>query len=189
MADLHIHSTLSPCGSLETLSKNVVKEVKEVDFNLNSITNLNYMDNTLLSKKIADKNCNQVQAKKQIFKNFFVMDLRTKNKVHLLIYFDDSLSVCKIIYEKLPDVKNDSEYFSIQAIVDVEKIVLGHEEKLLINLSKITHNKLYKIVKGRKTDIIPSFTDTIFFYTISLFGFIQEDVDTKFLVKIITLYK
>lgn len=99
ISDLYIQSLFSSCGSLEMLLKNIVMEVKEVNFNLISITNLNSMDNTLLSKKIADKNSIQVQAKMQIFKNFFVMDLRTKNKIHFLIYFDDLLSIWKIIYE------------------------------------------------------------------------------------------
>ncbi|MGB9842858.1 MAG: PHP domain-containing protein [Caldisericia bacterium] len=174
MADLHIHSTLSPCGNLQMSPKKIVEKAKEIGINLISITDHNAIANSLVSQKLANKN--------GIF-YLFGMEVQTDEEIHVLTYFDnfkDLYEVWKIVYEKLPDVKNDPDYFGDQVIVDEDENIIGYEEKLLINSTKISFKELYDIVKKNNGIFIPAHIDRDSFSVISQLGFMPKDIDIEF---------
>ncbi|HPL54782.1 MAG TPA: PHP domain-containing protein, partial [Bacillota bacterium] len=53
--DLHIHSTLSPCGSLEMSPNNIIAKAKEVGLHLISVTDHNMVENSLPTYTIGKK--------------------------------------------------------------------------------------------------------------------------------------
>jgi len=127
MADLHIHSTLSPCGSLEMSPKKIVQKAKEIGLNLISITDHNSIANSAITQKLSYENG---------IEYLFGMEVQTEEEIHVLTYFDnysDLYEVWNIVYERLPDIKNNPDYFGDQVIVDEDENITGYEDKLLIN--------------------------------------------------------
>jgi PHP family Zn ribbon phosphoesterase len=175
MADLHIHSVLSPCGNLEMSPKKIVEKAKNLNLNLISITDHNSIANSIVSQKIAQKSG---------IDYIFGMEVQTEEEVHVLTYFNnfnDLYDVWKIVYDKLPEIKNNPDFFGDQVIVDEDENIVGYEEKLLINSSKISFKELFYIVKEKNGVFIPAHIDRESFSVISQLGFIPKDIEIKFI--------
>lgn len=175
MADLHIHSTLSPCGSLEMSPIKIVERAKESGLNLISITDHNSIQNLQYLKNIA-LNYN--------IDILYGMEVQTEEEVHILTYFDhyDSIErVWKYVYERLPNVKNRPEIFGDQVIVDENENIISFEEKLLLNSSKVTLEKLCHLVEEEEGLAIPAHIDSSTYSIIGQLGFIPEALFFPFL--------
>lgn len=175
MADLHIHSVLSPCGSLEMSPKKILERAYNLGLNLISITDHNSIENSLIAEKLA---------KKYGINYIFGMEVQTKEEIHVLIYFDsfdDLYEVYKIVYENLPDVKNDPEIFGDQVIVDEDENIIRVEEKLLLNSTNLSLKELNEVVLKKGGIFIPAHIDSEIFSIISQIGFIPEDLKIDFL--------
>lgn len=175
MADLHIHSTLSPCGSLEMSPKNIVEKAKSIGLNLISITDHNSIANSIITQKLANR-----------YEIYFLfgMEVQTEEEIHVLVYFDnfDKLyELWKIVYEKLPNIKNDPDFFGDQVIVDENENILGYEDKLLLNSVKLSFKELFNLVQEKKGIFIPAHIDSETFSVISQIGFIPEDLNIRYL--------
>jgi len=112
--DLHIHSTLSPCGSLEMSPINIIAKAKEVGLHVISITDHNMVENCLYANEIGKKFGITV---------LFGMELQTLEEIHLLAFFDTynlALAFQEKIYNLLPDIQNDADYFGDQVVVNEE---------------------------------------------------------------------
>lgn len=175
MADLHIHSVLSPCGSLEMSPKKIVEKAKSLNLNLISITDHNSIANSIVSQEIAQKNG---------IDYIFGMEVQTEEEVHVLTYFNnfnDLYDVWKIVYDKLPEIENNPDFFGDQVIIDEDENIIGYEEKLLINSSKISFKELFNLVKEKNGVFIPAHIDRETFSVISQLGFIPQDIEIKFI--------
>lgn len=175
MTDLHIHSTLSPCGSLEMSPKRIVERAKILGINLISITDHNAIQNSEPTKNLAEK---------YGISYIYGIEVQTEEELHVLTYFDnytDLSNVWKTVYEKLPNIKNNPGYFGDQVIVDEEENIVGFEEKLLLNSSKISLEDLCKIVQENNGIAIPAHIDSATYGIISQIGFIPHDSFFPFL--------
>ena len=175
MADLHIHSTLSPCGSLEMSPKKIVERAKMREINLISVTDHNAIKNSEPAKNLAEKHG---------ISYIYGMEVQTEEEVHILTYFDnysELLNVWNIIYEKLPNIENKADYFGDQVILDEDENILGFEKKLLLNSSKISLEELCKIVQENNGIAIPAHIDSSSFNILSQIGIIPEHLFFPFL--------
>lgn len=167
-ADLHIHSTLSPCGDLKMTPLNVVKRVKELGLNLFSITDHNSIGNLLSFKKAAER---------ENLGFIFGMDVQTEEEIHILTYFNSYESierVWSIVYEKLPDIKNKPDFFGIQVLVDENYNILGFEEKLLLNSSGVSIKELTKLISENQGIAIPAHIDSFEYSVLTQMGYIPD---------------
>lgn len=168
--DLHIHSTLSPCGSLEMSPANIVRIAKEVGLNIIAITDHNMVENCLYAHEIGKKNGIYV---------LFGMELQTLEEIHLLAIFDTynlAFTFQEKIYGLLPDVQNDAEYFGDQVVVNEHDEIVRFEEKLLLNSAQITVTDAALWIKNHGGLCIPSHIDSQTFSVISQLGYIPEDL-------------
>lgn len=175
MSDLHIHSVLSPCGSLEMSPKRILEKAQSIGLNLISITDHNSIENSLVTEKLA---------KKYGINYLFGMEVQTKEEVHILIYFDrfeDLYEIYKIVYENLPDIKNNPEIFGDQVVVDENENIIKFEDKMLLNSTNLSIKELNDIVKKRGGLFIPAHIDSETFSLISQLGFIPSDLEIDFL--------
>ncbi|HDL59880.1 MAG TPA: PHP domain-containing protein, partial [candidate division WOR-3 bacterium] len=76
MADLHIHSTLSPCGSLEMSPTAIVNRANELGLNLIAITDHNAIENGYYAGKIA---------KRFDISIIYGLEAQTEEEIHTLI--------------------------------------------------------------------------------------------------------
>ncbi|MGB9823829.1 MAG: PHP domain-containing protein [Candidatus Hydrothermia bacterium] len=168
MADLHIHSTLSPCGSLEMAPKAIVNKAKEKGINLIAVTDHNSFENAYYVEKAAKS--------AEIFA-FYGMEVQSREEVHVLAIFDiyDKLEAFgKIVYENLPFVPNNPEFFGDQVVVDENDEIIRFEEKLLINSVSLSLEEVVDLIKEHDGLAILSHVNASHFSIISQLGFVPE---------------
>lgn len=168
--DLHIHSTLSPCGSLEMSPINIITKAKEVGLHVISITDHNMVENCLYANEIGKKFGITV---------LFGMELQTLEEIHLLAFFDTynlALAFQEKIYSLLPDIQNDADYFGDQVVVNEENEIIRFENRLLLNSAQISITDATAWIKNHGGVAIPSHIDSPTFSIISQLGYIPDDL-------------
>jgi PHP family Zn ribbon phosphoesterase len=168
--DLHIHSTLSPCGSLEMSPINIIAKAKEVGLHVISITDHNMVENCLYANEIG---------KKLGITVLFGMELQTLEEIHLLAFFDTynlALAFQEKIYCLLPDIQNDADYFGDQVVVNEENEIIRFEHRLLLNSAQISITDATAWIKNHGGVAIPSHIDSPTFSIISQLGYIPDDL-------------
>ena len=168
--DFHIHSTLSPCASLEMSPQNIIKRAKEVGLDVIAITDHNMVENTIYVHELG---------KKLGLTVLFGMELQTREEIHLLVLFDNyktALDFQRQIYEFLPAVKNDPVYFGDQVVVDENDNIMRVEEKLLLNSVQISLDEAVSRVKLKEGLVIPAHIDSHTFSIISQLGYVSENL-------------
>ncbi|RKD27989.1 hypothetical protein SAMN02745883_00387 [Caminicella sporogenes DSM 14501] len=171
--DLHIHTSLSPCGDRDMTPNNIVNMALLKGLDIIAITDHNSVKNCMPCIEIAES------------KGLLVipgMEIQTKEEVHLLCLFKDvykAVEFEKSINTLIPDIKNKPEFFGEQLIFDIHDNIIGREERLLISSVDITIQQTFKKVKELDGLVIPAHIDKKNFSIISNLGFIPFDLDIK----------
>ena len=127
LADLHIHSCFSPCGSLRMTPQAIVDTAVEKGIELIAVTDHNTAAITPYVAKLA-------RARGLAF--LYGLELQTQEDVHLLAYFDDEatcLAFSDEVYSLLPHSTHDPYGLSDQRLVDDAGRLLRVEERFLVN--------------------------------------------------------
>jgi len=170
VADLHIHTCLSPCGELTMSPRRIVEEALR-----RSITWIAVADHNTASMTDAVA---QAAAESGI-EFLYGIELQTREEVHLLAYFDTSQACHRFadaIYPLLPDRRNEPAYFGDQVCVDVDETILGVERKLLINSLDLGFEQAVDRVREYGGLPVPAHADREAFGLIAQLGFVPEDV-------------
>jgi 3',5'-nucleoside bisphosphate phosphatase len=107
------------------------------------------------------------------------MELQTAEELHLLIIFGDhktAMELQKHVYDHLPAVDNDPDYFGDQVVVDERDDIVRFEGRLLLNSTTLTMNEAVAWAKEHKGIVIPSHIDSPTFSIISQLGYVPADV-------------
>jgi len=153
-ADLHIHSTLSPCSSLEMSPTAIIRRARELRLDAIAVTDHNSMANAFCAAEIGSKNNVRV---------FFGMEAQTREDVHVLCLFQDrdpAERFNELVYALLPDVKNNPEYFGDQVVVDEQDNIVRFEEKLLVNSLNASIPELLELVRSHQGFAIPAHVES-----------------------------
>lgn len=124
-ADLHIHTVLSPCGSLEMSPERIVAAALDKKMDIIAITDHNSTRQWRAVREVG------------LEKGLMVIggaEINTREEVHCLALFenDDALALFQDYIDLwLPAVKNIPEKFGHQVWVDRHEHILGEEERLL----------------------------------------------------------
>jgi len=140
-ADLHIHSTLSPCSSLEMSPAAIIRRARELGLDVIAVTDHNSMANCFQAAAIGAQSGLAV---------LFGMEAQTREDVHLLCLFQEQTQAERFnerIYALLPDVKNNPEFFGDQVVVDAQDNIVRHEDRLLLNALDISIPDLLELVR------------------------------------------
>ncbi|MBN2172648.1 MAG: PHP domain-containing protein [Bacteroidales bacterium] len=170
-ADLHIHTVLSPCASLEMSPGRIVEEAVNKQIDIIGITDHNSTKHCELVKKLGYK------------KGLFVLsgvEITTREEVHCLAFFEDidSLSeMQKFIDRYLPVIQNDVNRFGYQVIVDEHENILEIEERLLIVALNSGIKKIEEKVHELNGIFIPAHVDRFSNGIFSQLGFIPPDLN------------
>ena len=111
-ADLHIHTVLSACATLDMSPVNIVNAAKDKNIDLIAITDHNSTLHCKLVKELADEKGLAV---------LFGAEVTTREEVHCLAYFGDLASLEQVqgyIDSHLPLIPYLPEHFGHQALVD-----------------------------------------------------------------------
>lgn len=125
-ADFHIHSCLSPCGSLESSPAAIVQTAVERGLDIIAIADHNTLRHAPLAVKLARGNG---------LKIVYGTEVNTKEEVHALALFGTEQAAIEFqlfIEKNLNQVLNDADLFGDQPILDEEEMIVEFYPWLLI---------------------------------------------------------
>lgn len=169
-ADLHIHTVLSPCGSLEMSPGNIVESALKAKLDIIAITDHNSTKQVSIVRQMAEK------------KNIFVIggvEVNTAEEVHCLALFETDEQLAEFqnyLDQHLPPVKNDPEKFGYQLVVDEFENVVEEEDRLLIIALDAGILEVERKVHSLWGLFIPAHIDRPFNGIISQLGFVPKDL-------------
>ena len=169
-AELHIHTVLSPCAGVEMIPPLIVQTALQHGLNLIAITDHNASDNVSAVIKAAENTPLTVLPG---------MELQTQEDVHVLCLFDtlEQLSELQNLVDlKLPDIKNNIEFFGEQFIVDHSGEFVRQKEQLLITATQMSFEEAFHAVADLGGLFIPAHVNRQVFGLIYHLGFVPPDL-------------
>jgi hypothetical protein len=192
--DLHIHSDLSPCGNTEMTPNNIVNMAYIKGLNIISVTDHNSINNFPAIRSIGEKLGIEVIPG---------IEVTTKEEVHVLCYFrkySDAQKFADIIYESLPDMKNQPHIFGEQNIYNSDDEIIGNLSKLLINAASYSIDEIFNMAKEYHGTAVPAHINKKTNSILGVLGFIpfnlkmdfvevfqKNSIDEKFIKKYMVL--
>lgn len=169
-ADLHTHTVLSPCGSLEMSPQNIVDKAFNEGINLLGITDHN---STLMCRIM------QEVATEKGITILTGAEVTTKEEVHCLAFFDNftALDTFQTYLEQhIAQIKNNPEKFGYQVVVDKNEQIINEVDILLISALDQTIDQVERKVHELNGLFIPAHIDRAANGLISQLGFIPPDL-------------
>jgi PHP family Zn ribbon phosphoesterase len=170
-ADLHIHTCLSPCASLDLSPRKIVERAKAEHLDIIAVTDHNTAKNVRVV---------MIRGEKEGLKVIPGMEVQSREEIHILTLFPDwpSLSAWEaVVRQHLPETPNDPEFFGDQPVVDEDGNILEFEERLLINSLGLSLEEIRRQVLQRGGVFIPAHFDKESMSLISQLGFVPFDLD------------
>jgi PHP family Zn ribbon phosphoesterase len=166
-ADLHIHTCLSPCGSLAMVPGVIVKETLNNRLDVIGICDHNATENVAAVRKAAEKEHISVLGG---------MEITSEEEVHVLALFDDNeklLELQRMVYENLPGV-NDERAFGEQVVIDENDQLVQVNNRLLIGATRLSLQTVVDVIHSLSGLAIASHVDRDSFGILGQLGFIPE---------------
>ena len=169
-ADLHIHTTLSPCGSLEMSPKRIVDEALAKGLSIIAITDHN-----------STRQCKAVMEEGQS-RGLFVIggaEVNTREEIHCMSLFENIETLEKFqVYldEYLPDIPNNPDKFGHQVWVDRNEEIEGFEERLLLSAIDQSIDEVEQKVHSLGGLFIPAHVDRPMYGIFAMLGFIPDSL-------------
>ena len=170
-ADMHIHTVLSPCGSLEMSPRIIVKSALDAGLDIIAITDHNSTKQAQIIKQLAENEGLVV---------FCGAEINSLEEVHCLALFEHDYELFQFqVYldQHLIPIKNDPSYFGFQVVVDADELILEEEERLLINALDVDVVQIEKQVHQLNGLFIPAHIDRPFNGILSQLGFFPEKLN------------
>ena len=123
--DLHIHTTLSPCGELEMGAPEIVEQARAEGLDVIAISDHNICDNYPAVEECATGNPVVLPA----------IEVQTAEDIHVLVVFPDyetAVAYQAWLWERMPPTPNDPDIFGYQVVVDAQNEIVRMEDTLLI---------------------------------------------------------
>lgn len=168
--DFHIHSCLSPCGDNDMTPNNIV--------NMALIKGLDAI-------AVTDHNCcANLPAVLSCAKGRLVvlcgMEVESCEEVHMVCLFE-SFDACKNAEKEvmlaLNKVKNDTEIFGEQIIMNEEDEIVGNEDNLLVTATTLSVFDIVELVHKYDGVCMAAHVDKSAYSVISNLGFIPPELD------------
>jgi len=169
-ADLHTHTVLSPCGSLEMSPGRIIEKAVKEGIDLLGITDHN---STLMCRVIAEVAAEQ---------NISILpgaEINTKEEVHCLTFFQDWKKLetfQQYLDQHLIHIPNDPNRFGYQVVVDRNEQILQEVDSLLIASLDQSLDDVAEVVHSLGGIFIPAHVDRPTNSITSQLGFIPENL-------------
>lgn len=169
VADLHIHTLLSPCASVEMTPTNIIAKAVEQGIDIIAITDHNACDNVAAVMEAA-KGTNVAVLPG--------MEVETREEVHIVVLFDniDQLKTWEIFVKRhMIGLLNDESSFGGQFIVDANDDFLGIKKEMLLASLTCGIEEVTAEVSSIGGICIASHVDRPMYSILSQLGFIPSD--------------
>jgi len=170
VAELHVHTVLSPCAAVEMIPPLIVREALDKEINLIAITDHNSSANVEAVQKAAEGTSLTVLPG---------MEVQTSEEVHLLCLFDTLVQMAlwqRLVDEGLPPLENNIEYFGEQFVVDETGEFIRRETQLLSTSTNLSLSEAVGGVLELGGMVIPAHVNRKVFSLIANLGFVPPDL-------------
>ncbi len=167
--DLHIHTALSPCAFNDMTPNNIVNMALISGLDVIAITDHN-----------TTGNCKAVQevAKDTPLTVLCGMELCTSEEIHTVCLLPDADSAWyfeRLVASKSPSIKNRTDIFGAQLLMDEQDNTVGEEERMLLTAADISVTDLHHIVNHYGGVVLPAHIDRSGFGILSVLGAVPQD--------------
>ena len=170
LADLHLHTVLSPCAEMEMLPEFILERAQQLGLGLMAVTDHNSAENAAAMLAAAEGTGITILPG---------MEVQTREEVHLLCLFDSLEQVTlwqEEVYAHLPPLKNKEDVFGVQVVLDAEGEPVGYNERLLLTSTSFSVEEVVQRVRDLKGLCIPAHVDRPAYSIIANLGFIPPDL-------------
>jgi 3',5'-nucleoside bisphosphate phosphatase len=169
-ADLHIHTVLSPCGSLEMSPVRIVERALEQKLDIIGITDHNTMRQCAEVAAVgAERGLTVLQG----------VEIATREEVHCIAFFekDEEMEAFQqFLDENLPQMPNHPDKFGDQVWVNRHEEIMGEEPWLLISGLNKGIDEVAQKVKSLNGLFMAAHIDRNMYSVLSQLGFIDENI-------------
>lgn len=168
--DLHIHTCLSPCGSLEMSPSVIVRTARERGLDAIAVTDHN---STL--------QCREVQAlgKEIGLKVFAGVEVTTREEAHCLVFFETDearLFFQTYLEAHLPPIPNDPVRFGDQVWVNGSDEIMGEAPYLLLSALDEGVDQVARVARSLGCLFVAAHVERPAFSLIGQLGFIDPSL-------------
>ncbi len=170
VADLHVHTVLSPCAAVEMTPRNIVWHAARNGVDIVAITEHNAGDNVPAALEAAKGTDVTVLPG---------MEVETKEEVHVLALFAKPRQLFaweKVVAAHRSGRMNDADKFGAQFVVDAEDNLVAVKEELLLASLSLTLAETCEQVAALGGLVIASHVDRPAYSVLSQLGFIPPGV-------------
>jgi predicted metal-dependent phosphoesterase TrpH len=183
--DLHIHTCLSPCATLDMTPGNIIQQACEKNLAIIAITDHNSAENTAAVIAAARHT------------TLFVIpgiEVTTREEAHIVGLFErveGALSMQELVYQNLQPGENDENTFGIQVMANEFDEVEGINKRLLIGATALGIEDVVAGIHDRQGLAVAAHIDRESFSVISQLGLIPEglELDALEISRRITLHQ
>jgi len=169
IADLHIHTALSPCASEDMTPDSIVKEALKAGINMIAICDHNSAKNTIAVQKIAKSELTVIAG----------IEITTQEEVHVLGLFPSSSAACSASEEVLSTLPLSGKHIineKNQPIFDEYNRVIGYENRMLIDSSAYSLFDAVELIRRYRGIAIAAHVDRPSFSVPGQLGIFPPDV-------------
>ncbi len=169
-ADIHIHSVLSPCGSLDMSPAAIISKAVENGLEMIAIADHNSTLNCNLAVELGR------EAGLSVLRG---AEVTTAEEVHCLTIFPDDVAAAafqEFLNEKMQHIKNVPEKFGYQLVLDREENIIDEVEYFLPAALTASIDEVEKKVHSLGGLFIPAHIDRPAFSLYSQLGFMPSDL-------------
>lgn len=170
IADLHIHTCLSPCAELDMTPFRIINIAVNKGINVIAISDHNSAENTEVAVKIAKEKGIMVLP---------AIEITSKEEAHVLAIFgsiDEAMEMQEIVYRHLPDGINDERVIGYQVVVNENDEVLRFNKRILFGATSLSLKDIVDTIHFIGGIAVASHIDREIFNVISQFGFVPDDI-------------
>ncbi|MCS7261721.1 MAG: PHP domain-containing protein [Anaerolineae bacterium] len=170
IAELHVHTVLSPCAEVEMIPPLIVRTALERGINLLAITDHNASANVEAVMRAAQGSALTVLPG---------MEVQTREEVHMLCLFDTLEQLAdwqRQVDAHLPDLENNAELFGEQFVVDETGAFIRRERRLLLASTQMGLEEAATRVHALGGLAVPAHIDRKAFSLITNLGFVPTGV-------------
>jgi PHP family Zn ribbon phosphoesterase len=167
-ADLHLHTTLSPCGDAEMVPELIYTTALEKGLQVLAITDHNSTRNLPAFLKNCPPELWVIPG----------MEVQTKEEIHLVCLFpslEPAMAWGEQVRRLLPPVENKKGYFGNQTILGETGGPVGEENRLLLNSIILSLTETVDQVRSLGGIIYPAHIDRPAFSITSQIGFLPPE--------------
>ncbi len=171
LADLHIHSVLSPCADDLMLPSEIVATAVRRGLAVIGIADHNSAENVAA---IA------IAAQRKGLRVLPGIEVTTREEVHVLALFDSVAAAVAwqdYLYGHLPPLRNDERAFGTQLVVDEGDQIIRVNQRLLLTATDLSLGEVIAAVKRAGGVAIPAHVDRVAFGLLGQLGFVPADLD------------